>query len=75
MNISRESRAAKGRNALAMRKSEEKLELLLDREWRRDAATALTLLHPSHFLHGPVAENRLPVDEALVHSAEVAAVI
>jgi hypothetical protein len=37
MNISRESRVAKGRNTLSMRKSEEKLELLLNREWRRDA--------------------------------------
>jgi hypothetical protein len=35
MNISRESRVAKGRNTLAMRKSEEKVELLLHGEWRR----------------------------------------
>jgi hypothetical protein len=38
MNISRECRVAEDRNALAMRKSEEKVELLLYREWRRDAA-------------------------------------
>ncbi len=37
MNISRECGVAKDCNALAMRKSEEKVELLLDREWRRDA--------------------------------------
>ena len=38
MNISREYRVAEDRKALAMRKSEEKLELLLYREWQGDAA-------------------------------------
>ena len=48
MNISRECRVAEDRNALAMRKSEEKWNCCFDREWRRDAV-GTPILSRSYF--------------------------
>lgn len=88
MNIIRDFPGEKGDSLSSRRKSEEKSDqnacVTLDpicetpHFWQNRPEAGhpiLKLAHAAELIHGPVAEDGLAIDEALIHRAEVAAVV